>query len=369
MNPGRIVRHTGVRLGETLRCLRRAHDRHGLGYGGLLMRFADLYGRRLYSIAEIEYHGLLGPQFTPAVLDGRQSKQAQLLLQQALNPAAYIHRTEDKIAFDAFCREAGLPIPRCLGAFRVVGGDTQDATVARDQTVRMLAASPVPDLILKPTGGVHGRGIFRVEADGPAFRCHDGRQRSAAEVYDWIARESDFTDYLAQERVRAHADIARLSGTDNLQTVRMVTYVAADGRVVLGCCQLRIIAGSSVVDNFHDGLTGNLIGDIPGAGGVVSEVHGPAGGAPGFTTVAAHPVTGAIFRGFTIPCWEDACRLVQKAARAFLPLRTIGWDVAITADGPLLIEGNVTWDPAYESEVGGEILRAIRADTNAAARA
>ena len=39
------------------------------------------------------------------------------------------------------------------------------------------------------------------------------------------------------------------------------------------------------------------------------------------------------------------CSVNERAARAFAPLRTIGWDVAITPDGPSLIEGNVTWDP------------------------
>ncbi len=37
--------------------------------------------------------------------------------------------------------------------------------------------------------------------------------------------------------------------------------------------------------------------------------------------------------------------LVRRAALAFAPLRTIGWDVAISDAGPSLIEGNVLWDP------------------------
>jgi hypothetical protein len=56
-------------------------------------------------------------------------------------------------------------------------------------------------------------------------------------------------------------------------------------------------------------------------------------------------MTGASFAEFRVPFIEDVRDLVTRAALAFTPLRTIGWDVAITDAGPSLIEGNVTWDP------------------------
>jgi hypothetical protein len=70
-----------------------------------------------------------------------------------------------------------------------------------------------------------------------------------------------------------------------------------------------------------------------------------------------------VFRGFAIPLWAEACALVERAALAFLPLRTIGWDVAVTPRGALLIEGNVTWDPPQlGAEISSEILDAIKSD-------
>lgn len=195
----------------------------------------------------------------------------------------------------------------------------------------------------------------------PSSATTDG-VRTAEAVYDWIAQNSPFTRYLVQERVWPHAELIRLSGTESLQTVRMVTYVATDGAVAIGNCQLRVIVGDSPTDNYHGGRTGNLICDIPSAGGVVSRGFGPADGGRRFMTVERHPGTGVAFAGFQVPCWAAACRLVRDAAAAFRPLRTIGWDVAITDGEPLLIEGNITWDPAYEGPVGGEILAAVRAD-------
>jgi len=54
-----------------------------------------------------------------------------------------------------------------------------------------------------------------------------------------------------------------------------------------------------------------------------------------------HPASGAPIAGRTLPHWEEAAALVTGAhGTAFADYVLIGWDVAITADGPLLIEGN-----------------------------
>ena len=52
-----------------------------------------------------------------------------------------------------------------------------------------------------------------------------------------------------------------------------------------------------------------------------------------------HPDTGFEFAGFIVPHLE-AAKDMAKAAAAFLPFRLVGWDVAITEEGPILVEGN-----------------------------
>jgi hypothetical protein len=54
-----------------------------------------------------------------------------------------------------------------------------------------------------------------------------------------------------------------------------------------------------------------------------------------------HPATGAPIAGRTLPDWAAAIALAVDAhARAFADYVLIGWDVAFTPQGPLLIEGN-----------------------------
>lgn len=58
----RMLGHALSRAGYALRCIGVARDDHGAGYARSIIRFADLYGRRLYPIAEIETQGLLNPE-------------------------------------------------------------------------------------------------------------------------------------------------------------------------------------------------------------------------------------------------------------------------------------------------------------------
>ncbi len=59
-----------------------------------------------------------------------------------------------------------------------------------------------------------------------------------------------------------------------------------------------------------------------------------------------HPKTGVKFKGFVIPFWDDVLKLVEKASAIVPEVGYVGWDVAITPDGPIIVEGNNC--PGYE---------------------
>jgi hypothetical protein len=58
-----------------------------------------------------------------------------------------------------------------------------------------------------------------------------------------------------------------------------------------------------------------------------------------------HPKTRVEFSGFQLPFWAKACDLAREVATRFVPVRTIGWDIALTPEGPVVLEGNIWWDP------------------------
>lgn len=53
-----------------------------------------------------------------------------------------------------------------------------------------------------------------------------------------------------------------------------------------------------------------------------------------------HPDTGFVARGFQVPYWKEVLELTAKAAAVVPQVGYIGWDVAISENGPVLIEGN-----------------------------
>ena len=58
-----------------------------------------------------------------------------------------------------------------------------------------------------------------------------------------------------------------------------------------------------------------------------------------------HPDSGAVIEGFALPHWEAARALALRAHDAARAVPAFGWDVALTPDGPVLIEGNQWSNP------------------------
>lgn len=59
----------------------------------------------------------------------------------------------------------------------------------------------------------------------------------------------------------------------------------------------------------------------------------------------SHPETKVTFPGYQIPFWREVLLLLKKAGTIVPNGGYVGWDIAITPTGPILIEGN--HDPGY----------------------
>lgn len=139
-------------------------------------------------------------------------------------------------------------------------------------------------------------------------------------------------DYLIQ-----HNKLNSISPS-GLNTVRVITLLAEDKVQILGAA-FRISVDSKL-DNFS---AGNLAADI--------EIDSGRILLGGIKKLSAcdnyheyHPITGVKIKDEIIPFWNEVIDLVRSAARIIPEVRSIGWDVAILENGPILIEGNSKWN-------------------------
>jgi hypothetical protein len=140
---------------------------------------------------------------------------------------------------------------------------------------------------------------------------------------------------LIEEYVIQHPALMELSSS-GLNTVRIFTQLTGNDVDILGA-RLRVSVNSPV-DNM---AAGNMAAPIDKETGIVNGpgVYSDITKTDSYT----HPVTGKQIVNFQIPFWHELIEMV-KHATVFSPQnKSIGWDIAITADGPELIEGNHNW--------------------------
>jgi len=141
---------------------------------------------------------------------------------------------------------------------------------------------------------------------------------------------------LIEEYVIQHRELRKLSNS-GLNTIRVFSQLDGNGQVVWLGARLRITV-NSVVDNM---AAGNLAAPVDLETGMVS---GPAVYSDITKEEAiSHPVSKVSIVGFQVPYWQETLQMVKEAALLHPQNRSIGWDVAITDEGPELIEGNHNW--------------------------
>ena len=322
----------------------------------------QLLGREGFQSGEIRRLELLEPMRRDVPIPAL-SRRAMERIAEALNPAEARAKLRDKMLFQRVCEAQSLPAPRVVGLFRGdrTGWLTDDSRPAGPEAWRRFLERDGPDeLVVKPVVGSYGRGVrvvFRVSEDG--FRDATGAALDAAGLVESMTALGREHGCMVQERVRGHEELARLSGTTHLQTTRIYTLLDRDGEPHLLQAFFKLIAGRNFVDNFAWGTTGNFIA-LPS---LADGVFGP-GLAPNrrgnLRPIPCHPDTGARIEGFTVPDWQAIRDLALRAARAFAPLRLIGWDIAPTDSGPVLIEGNWNPDPPNFGGGMGRVLADLR---------
>jgi hypothetical protein len=142
---------------------------------------------------------------------------------------------------------------------------------------------------------------------------------------------------IVQKYVVQHEELAKISRSVN--TIRTETLLTTDGKVILLGAFMRFGRKSSFVDNLSSG--GLSIG-IDLKQGQLKEYALDGKGEKYYT----HPDSGFTFKNYKIPYWQEVVELSKKIQLSFPYYKLLGPDIAITTQGPIIIEINATPDHA-----------------------
>lgn len=341
--PGWILRT----LGRALRVSARSTPVLSRGYPRAVRRAVQLVGQELFTAEEILRLGLLNPALTAGDLRRFTSRKTMTLIEKELNPEAWRILAEDKGIFYRYCAAHGLPTPRLCALFlgdQPGWANGQPAPETPEQWSEFLESACPAELVIKPAFGGYGSRVqVFTRTPEKRFVDHANNAVRAIDLMDQLRAGAGVRGWVIQERIRNHPDLTRLSGSPYLQCARFITLCDRRSQCHILHAHLKLIVGRNAIDNFHHGATGNVTAraDLQ-HGTLFAAVAGNPRGA-GYLTAATHPDTGLAIEGFRLPFWEEACQLAREAARAFLPLRFVGWDIALTPTGSVLIEAN--WNP------------------------
>lgn len=185
------------------------------------------------------------------------------------------------------------------------------------------------DVMFKPVDGACGIGIFHLRSSEGKMKVK-GKEVSVEQLKGMVSNGR----YLIQQFINnQHEGMSKLY-PDACNTLRITVAREGNNTRVLGrMCMLG--AHGTDCSNWHfGGVSVNLKED-----GTLDKY----GYCKIDKKVTAHPDTKVVFEGYKIPFFDEAIALAKRATECFYGFCSIGWDVAITADGPTLIEGNDDW--------------------------
>ncbi len=144
--------------------------------------------------------------------------------------------------------------------------------------------------------------------------------------------------YVFQDMVRPHRDLVGAIG-ERLATVRIITVMTPDGPQIFRVCW-KLVAGGNVADNFW--RAGNMLAQLNPETGLVRQVTSGVGFE--MKDVTHHPDTGLQLLGLVVPDWSEMASVAIEGAKVLRRFAMIGWDMAPTDKGPVIVEANPTPD-------------------------
>jgi hypothetical protein len=253
---------------------------------------------------------------------------------KVLNRRSQVNPIVDKLAFYELCKTHGIPNPEVLAAFAPTGKFIDFRS----------GLPPKHDLFVKPRIGHGGLAHERFRWDGFLFQSGRGCRLRREDLAGYLADRAltENLTLLVQPALLNHPDL-RTEPNEALATARLVTGRSIEGEITPIFCFMSFGLANKITAH------SNRVTLIDVASGRLLPPPTQENRFYQYRQFGSND-------DWILPDWDAALRHVKAAHEACCNFAFIGWDVAFTPDGPMILEGNTNWSAGTYQSLRGEPL-------------
>jgi hypothetical protein len=232
----------------------------------------------------------------------------------------------DKAGFEDLCREQNLPCANIVAT-------------ASDQGVVIHSGSHLPktNLFSKFNEQSCGSGgqAWNYEESSQTWR-NDLQTYTEPQLLKYFKEKAKGEAILIQLKLD-NAEALKKFSSGALCSMRIVTYKLPGQASKHLRSSLRMPVGQVDIDNF---AAGGIAANIDASGRLTTAIEKYGN----YSYFDVHPYTNTQITGALLENFDDALALATRTHDLLTDLDFVGWDIAHTQHGLMVIEGNVTWD-------------------------
>jgi hypothetical protein len=257
-----------------------------------------------------------------------------------LNPKKYYILARNKYITHKILENTGVNKSELYCYYHPEGSVLRSDEIANNlqSVIKILREKNVAKCVVKTTESSSGMNVLVIHhitytSNDCILHLFDG---SEIKLSDFLKS----TPLVFEELIEQTKQLAALNET-SVNTIRFMTTLFPDGEAKIIATFIKIGRSGKCVDNAGDGGNVDACIDIE-TGKIIYPIQ--FDGWRKIKDITHHPDSGNLIDGVVIDNWESIKRQVKDYQRSFPFIKAAGWDIAITEDGPIVIEVNDMWD-------------------------
>ena len=282
----------------------------------------------------------------------------------ALNNHEWGEVFQNKFMFNEYMKKMSFPVTNIHGVYDQNSEHVKSGMLLTNpEELKGFFLQNKPEtLVIKPVCGCEGKGVLVFKEliylnDEIIGITGVSQKYSFGDIVNHLHQKVPGIvnlGYIMEEKLNQHELINQLNPS-SLNTLRVLTLLEKQGTVNFHTATIRLGRAGSFLNNASRG--GLLVYIDPETGIIGKGLIGKGFGS-GFYD--EHPDSKIKFVGMKIPFWEEVIRLCSEAAKCFPYCRDLGWDIAITPDGPVFVEGSHVHDIVIQVVTNGFLQPGVR---------